>query len=102
MSNGILKLSNSTIVENAVTGIPAIFSGKPNMGGGGIGATIGNAHVVESMEIWHSIVAGNTLSGAPSDVFTGSLIDFYSSGYNLFGDDRLQPDAGARCRRGCA
>jgi hypothetical protein len=91
MSNGILRLSSSTIVENAVTGAPWIFSGKPNMGGGGIGATIGNAHVVEHMEIWHSVIAGNTLSGVPSDVFTGSLINFYSSGYNLFGAIDFSP-----------
>jgi hypothetical protein len=85
MSNGILRLASSTVVENAVTGVAATFGGKPNMGGGGIAATIGNAHVVEDMEIWHSVVAGNTLAGAPSDLFTGSLIDFFSAGYNLFG-----------------
>ena len=85
MSNGKLQVSGSTIVENAVTGQPWRFGGKPNLGGGGIAATIGNAHVVESMEIWHSIIAGNLLSGGPNDLFTGSLVEFYSYGYNLVG-----------------
>jgi hypothetical protein len=86
MSNGQLLISGSTIVENAVTGSPAVFGGdKPNMGGGGMAATIGNAHVVESMEIWHSIIAGNLLNGEPNDLYTGSLVEFYSYGYNLLG-----------------
>jgi hypothetical protein len=85
MSNGYLELIGSTVAENRVTGIPFAFSGKPNMGGGGIAATIGNAHVVEAMYVWHSIVAGNTLNGADEDIFTGSLLDFYSFGYNRFG-----------------
>ncbi len=85
MSNGSLALTSSTIVENAVTGFPAIFKGKPNMGGGAIAATIGDAHVVETMAIRHSILAGNTLNGAPSDIFTGSLLHFTSDGYNLVG-----------------
>jgi hypothetical protein len=85
MSNGWLALSASTIAENTVTGVPAVFRGKPNMGGGGIAATIGDAHVVESMQLRQSIVAGNTLGGAPSDVFSGSLVDFHSEGYNLVG-----------------
>lgn len=81
MSNGSLLVASCTIVQNAVTGHPAIFQGKPNMGGGGIFATIGDAHVVENMDVWHSIIAGNTVNGAPDDVFTGSLLH----GYNLIG-----------------
>jgi hypothetical protein len=84
-SNGSLDLVSSTVVENAVTGHPATFSGRPNLGGGGMGATIGDAHVVESMSLQHSIVAGNTLNGAPEDVFSGSVIDFYGWGYDLVG-----------------
>jgi hypothetical protein len=86
MSNGSLALSSSTIVENAVTGIPAIFRGRPNMGGGALAATIGDAHTVEEIRLRHAILAGNTLNGAPSDLFTGSLIQFTSEGYNLVGD----------------
>ncbi|UCG39318.1 MAG: hypothetical protein JSV00_03550, partial [bacterium] len=86
MSNGYLILNACTVVENEVTGNPAVFGGKPNMGGGGIAATIGNAHVVESMAVRHSIVTGNTVGGAPGDLFTGSLRDFYSDGGNLIGD----------------
>jgi|GEM_PF-427017 len=85
MSNGYLLLSGSTIAENRVTGNLAQFSGKPNMGGGGIGATIGNAHVVESMEVWHCVLVGNEVGGVPNDLFTGSLVEFYSDGYNLVG-----------------
>jgi VCBS repeat-containing protein len=85
MSNGYLWIEGSTIVENAVTGVATSFGDKPNMGGGGIAATIGDAHVVESMEISRSIIAGNTLGGVPSDVFTGSLLNFYSLGHNLLG-----------------
>jgi hypothetical protein len=85
MSNGYLWIHASTIAENEVTGAPALFGGKPNMGGGGIAATIGNAHVVEDMTLWHTIIAGNRVAGAPQDVFTGSLLHFYSSGYNLIG-----------------
>jgi hypothetical protein len=55
------------------------------MGGGGIAATVGNAHVVEDITIRHSIVAGNTLNGAAEDLFTGSVLHFYSNGYNLVG-----------------
>jgi hypothetical protein len=68
-----------------VSGIPAVFKGKPNMGGGAVAATIGDAHTVEQMLIRHSILAGNTLNGAASDVFTGSLMHFVSDGYNLVG-----------------
>lgn len=85
MSNGSLAVMNCTIAENAVTGNPWTFNGKPNMGGGGLAATIGDAHVVEKMEIGHSIIAGNTVQGAADDVYTGSLINFYSFGYNLVG-----------------
>jgi hypothetical protein len=85
MTNGSVEVVSCTIVENQVTGVPAIFSGKPNMGGGGIAATIGNAHVVEDMAIRHSIVAGNLVNGIADDLFSGSLLNFYSYGYNLFG-----------------
>jgi hypothetical protein len=85
MSNGYLELVGSTVAENRVTGIAFPFSDKPNMGGGGIAATIGNAHTVEDMKVWHSIVVGNTLNGVAEDLFTGSLLDFYSLGYNRIG-----------------
>lgn len=85
MSNGSLDIASCTIVENRVTGIPAIFRERPNMGGGGIAATIGDAHVVERMELQQSIVAGNTVNGEPSDVYTGSLVHFSSWGYNRIG-----------------
>ncbi len=84
MTNGSLAITSCTIVENEVTGIPAIFKGKPNMSGGGIAATIGDAHVVEHMEISHSIIAGNIVDGQDQDVYTGSLLHFLSGGYNLF------------------
>ena len=63
----------------------AIFSRKPNIGGGGIAATVGNAHVVEDIAIRHSIVVGNTLNGAAEDLFTGSVLHLYSHGYNQVG-----------------
>lgn len=85
LGGGYLSLEACTVAENQVNGTAQTFSGKPNMGGGGIAATIGNAHVVESMKIWQSIIAGNTMNGAPSDLFTGSLLHFYSYGYNLAG-----------------
>lgn len=93
MSNGYLWIHASTIAENEVRGYPAMFSGKPNMAGGGITATIGNAHVVEDITLWHTIIAGNRAvdlsvdppAAAPADVGTGSLLHFYSSGYNLVG-----------------
>lgn len=85
MSNGSLDIASCTIAENEVTGIPAIFRGRPNMGGGGIAATIGDAHVVERMELQHSIIAGNEVNGEPSDVYTGSLVHFYSWGFNRIG-----------------
>jgi hypothetical protein len=85
MSNGMLRLRAVTVAENRVTGVPHVFGGKPNMGGGGIAATVGNAHMVESMEVWHSVLVGNLLQDLPNDLFTGSLIDFYSYGHNLVG-----------------
>jgi hypothetical protein len=85
MGGGYLSVTGCTVAENGVTGIPAIFSRKPNMGGGGIAATIGNAHVVEDITIRHSIVVGNTLNGAAEDLYTGSVLHFYSHGYNLLG-----------------
>ena len=85
MSNGSVAVEQATIVENAVTGIPAMFNNKPNMGGGGMTATIGNAHVVENMKITRSIIAGNTVGGAIDDVYTGSLLEFTSGGHNLVG-----------------
>jgi hypothetical protein len=87
LGGGYLRIASCTIVENEVTGPDAVFSNKPNVGGGGVAATIGNAHVVESIEVWHSIIAGNQLNGEPEDIFTGSLLHFYSYGYNLI--DRI-------------
>jgi hypothetical protein len=84
MSNGLLSVEACTIAENTVTGHPRVFN-KPNMGGGGIAATIGNAHVVENMQLQHSIIAGNTVNSFSNDVYTGSLVHFYSWGYNLIG-----------------
>ena len=85
MSNGSLTVASCTIVENMVSGISAVWNGKPNMGGAGVAATIGNAHVVEQMDVWHSIIAGNLVNGAPGDVYSGSLVDFFSYGYNRIG-----------------
>lgn len=85
LGGGYLSVIGSTIAENEVTGVPWMFRGKPNMGGGGIAATIGDAHVVENITIRQSIVAGNKLNGSAEDLFTGSLLHFYSHGYNLLG-----------------
>jgi hypothetical protein len=85
LGGGSLYLSSSTVVENEVNGNAAIISGKPNVGGGGIAATIGDAHVVEEMDLQHSIIAGNKLNSAANDLFSGSLINFYSYGYNRIG-----------------
>ena len=85
MGGGYLSVTGCTVAENRVTGVPAIFSRKPNMGGGGIAATVGNAHVVEDISIRHSVVVGNTLNGAANDLFTGSVLNFYSHGYNRIG-----------------
>ncbi len=86
MGGGSLDLFGSTVVENAVTGHLATFSGSPNLGGGGIAATIGNAHTVEFVYLGNSIVAGNTLNGAAEDWYVGSILFFNSLGYNLVGD----------------
>jgi hypothetical protein len=85
MSNGRFLIDSCTFAENAVTGVAAIFSGKPNMGGGAMAATIGNAHVVESMGVWNSIIVGNTVAGEAHDLYSGSLVHFFSYGYNLIG-----------------
>jgi hypothetical protein len=85
MGGGSLWMTACTIAENAISGELAYFSGKPNLGGGGVCATIGNAHTVETVWLQNSIVVGNTLNGAAEDWFAGSLIDFYSQGYNLVG-----------------
>jgi hypothetical protein len=85
MGGGSLLLSGCTIAENAVNGELAYFSGKPSAAGAGVGATTGNAHVIETVWLQNSIVVGNTLNGAPNDWFAGSILDFYSNGYNLVG-----------------
>jgi hypothetical protein len=85
MGGGSLWVSACTIAENSVTGELAYFSGKPNLGGGGVCATIGNAHTVETVWLQNSIVVGNTLNGAAEDWFAGSILDFFSQGYNLVG-----------------
>lgn len=85
LGGGSLTVISSTIAENQVNGPEAIFNGKSNMGGGGGAATVGNAHVVESTILQNSIVVGNTMNGVAEDWFTGSLIDFYSYGYNRIG-----------------
>ena len=99
MSNGYMQIQSSTVVENQVFGKPRTTElDKPNLAGG-IAATIGNAHAVEDMVIGHSIVAGNTvheIDGAgpggytigrvyPHDIFTGSVFEFRSMGYNRIG-----------------
>ena len=99
MSNGYMQVQSSTVVENQVFGKPRTTElDKPNMAGG-IAATIGNAHAVEDMIIGHSIVVGNTVheingvepggytigSVYPHDIFTGSVFDFRSMGYNRIG-----------------
>lgn len=85
IGGGSLTVLGSTIAENEVRGVAATFSNKPNVGGGGIAATIGDAHVVENLTLQQSIIAGNLMNGAAEDVFTGSLLMFYSNGYNLLG-----------------
>jgi len=99
MSNGYMQVQSSTVVENQVFGKPRTTElDKPNMAGG-IAATIGNAHAVEDMIIGHSIVVGNTVheingvdpggytigSVYPHDIFSGSVFDFRSMGYNRIG-----------------
>jgi hypothetical protein len=85
MGGGSLSLASSTVAENVVTGHAATFGGKPNMSGGGITATIGNAHEVEVLALRHSIVVGNTVGGVPGDLYAGSLLFLDSSGHNLLG-----------------
>lgn len=85
MTNGSLRVQSCTIAENEVTGVPALFKDKPNLSGGGVAATIGDAHVVEHMSITHSIIVGNKVNGAADDIYTGSLLHFTSGGYNVFG-----------------
>ena len=99
MSNGYMHVVSSTIVENQVFGKPRTNElNKPNLAGG-IAATIGNAHAVEDMVIGHSIITGNTvheIEGAgrtgyvigntyPHDIFSGSVFEFRSLGYNRIG-----------------
>ena len=85
MGGGSLSVKACTIAENATTGQPAVFSGKPNMAGG-VSATIGNAHTVEYVKVQNSIVVGNTLNGEPEDWFAGSILFFDSGGYNIVGE----------------
>jgi len=90
MSNGYMVLRSCTIVSNAVTGVARIDDpGKPNLAGGVV-ATIGNAHAVERMTIGHCIIAGNMVhpfggNSYNEDIFTGSLFEFVSEGYNRIG-----------------
>ncbi|MGB5329454.1 MAG: hypothetical protein WBO58_14625, partial [Gammaproteobacteria bacterium] len=96
---GYMQVQSSTIAENQVFGKPRTTEvDKPNMAGG-IAATIGNAHAVEDMVIGHSIVVGNTVHEIDGidpggytigdvylhDIFTGSVFDFRSMGYNRIG-----------------
>lgn len=99
MSNGYMQIRGSTIVENQVYGKPRNTEiDKPNLAGG-IAATIGNAHAVEDMIIGQSIVVDNTvheIGGVDAsgytiarsyshDIFTGSVFEFRSLGYNRIG-----------------
>jgi hypothetical protein len=99
MSNGYMHVQGSTIVENQVLGKPRTTElDKPNLAGG-IAATIGNAHAVEDLVIGHSIVVGNTVheidgvepggytigSVYSHDIFSGSVFEFRSMGYNRIG-----------------
>lgn len=99
MSNGFMQVRGSTVVENQVYGKPRNTEiDKPNLAGG-IAATIGNAHAVEDMIIGQSIVVGNTVheiggveAGGysiartyPHDIFSGSVFEFRSLGYNRIG-----------------
>ena len=85
LGGGSLSLISDTIAENEVTGPTAMFNNASNIGGGGVAATIGNAHVVENMNLQHTIVIGNSVNNAPQDAYTGSLINYYSFGYNRIG-----------------
>lgn len=90
MSNGYMVLQSCTIVGNAVTGVERTDDlGKTNLAGGVV-ATIGNAHAVESMTIGHCIITGNMVypfggSAYNEDIFTGSLFEFISKGFNRIG-----------------
>ncbi|MFO7963866.1 MAG: hypothetical protein R6U50_08090 [Desulfobacterales bacterium] len=90
ISNGNLSIQNCTIVQNETYGVPRTDDlSKPNLAGG-IAATIGNAHAVETITIGHSLVVGNTVSeiggdAYAQDIFTGSLMHFKSMGYNRIG-----------------
>jgi hypothetical protein len=99
MSNGYMQVQSSTIVENQVFGRPRTNElDKANLAGG-IAATIGNAHAVEDMIIGHSTVVGNTVHEITGmdpggytignvyshDVFSGSVFEFRSMGYNRIG-----------------
>lgn len=90
VSNGYLDLQSSTVVENEVQGVARTDSlGRRNLAGG-IAATVGNAHAVETMVVAHSIVAGNAVqeiggSRYAHDIFTGSLMYFRSGGHNRLG-----------------
>jgi hypothetical protein len=90
VSNGNLEIRGCTIVENQVHGVSRTNElSKPNLAGG-IAATIGNAHAVDSMLIEQSIIAGNTVHESTGtvyqqDIFTGSLFQFISMGHNRFG-----------------
>jgi hypothetical protein len=92
MSNGYMELQACTIVENEVSGYwREDLLGKCSLAGG-VAATIGLAHAVESMTIGHCIIAGNTVTAIGSekgtydqDIFTGSLLYFKSRGHNRIG-----------------
>lgn len=90
ISNGMLSIHASTVVENQVHGWPRTDSNsRPNLAGA-VAATVGNAHAVEDMVISRSIIAGNTVHPSigtpyPEDIFTGSLVHFRSGGYNRIG-----------------
>lgn len=93
MSNGYLNLQACTIVDNHVTGYwREDLLGKSSLAGG-VAATIGLAHAVESITVEHSILAGNTVQDLtppgepayPQDIFTGTLLHFNSHGYNRIG-----------------
>ena len=84
---------------NQVFGKPRTTELEKQNLAGGIAATIGNAHAVEDMIIGHSIVVGNTVheingvdpggytigSVYSHDIFTGSVFEFRSMGYNRIG-----------------
>jgi len=91
ISNGKLSIHSSTIVENQVHGFPRTDSNSRLNLAGGVAATVGNAHAVEDMVISRSVIVGNTVHPLneedyyAEDVFTGSLVQFRSGGYNRIG-----------------